>query len=145
MKYSMLSVAAFVAFSLGSPAYYFDDEGVYPADAGDAIVTNYLDQAVDVVKVPGGPSRRIWPRSRASFPGGFSADLKINEQVEVSYSSGDEHTFNYQVKPIGGGFQGCIHVRPSGCDPIRWCSGQGDSRQVTCREGTQLPIYLTYG
>ncbi|KID88395.1 hypothetical protein MAJ_10819, partial [Metarhizium majus ARSEF 297] len=144
MKYSMLSVAAFfAAFSLGSPAYYWR---MQQAEAGEAIITNDLNNPVDVVKVPGGPEIQIAQTGgEARFPGGPSADLKINGQVEVSYVGGNQGTFNYEVKPIAPGFVGCVQVSTVGCnqDYLEWCSQPGPSPIITCPAGTELPIRLT--
>ncbi|KAG8417220.1 hypothetical protein J3459_012513 [Metarhizium acridum] len=152
MKYSVLSLAALLtASSLAFPGYYW---GWRQGEAGDAIVMNHMNIAVDVdkvtpsqlfrqVKATGEQVYYIEAGGAARIPGGPVADLKINRQVEVSYVGGDGGTFNYAIKPLDH-FPGVVEVTPDGCEPLVWHPGDPETRQVTCPEGTELPIRL-YG
>ncbi|GFF42085.1 uncharacterized protein AF_2225 [Aspergillus udagawae] len=145
MKYSVLSIAALVGPALANPAYYWRQylsRPIHPADAGTISINNYAPFGVQVDVEPQGYQFNIAPTGQASVPGAPVADVKFNEQVEVSYVSGDQGTFNYVINPIGGGFAGCVNVSPRGCGSLTWCSGDRPTHPVTCAAGTELPITL---
>ncbi|KAB8230900.1 uncharacterized protein BDW43DRAFT_283699 [Aspergillus alliaceus] len=145
MKYSMLSIVALVAPTLGNPAYYWRQylsRPIHPANAGDVIVHNYISSDVDVDVEPQGIQFTLHPGQGQSVPGAPVADVKFNQEVEVSYVSGDQGTFNYVIQPIGGNFDGCVYVSPQGCGTLSWCSGDPASNPVTCPDGTTLPVNL---
>ncbi|KAK8926971.1 hypothetical protein H634G_02060 [Metarhizium anisopliae BRIP 53293] len=164
MKYSVLSAISFLAVSsLGFPEFYW---GVSTASPGQIIVTNNMNRPVRLDKVAQGPSvdgAKIIRDQEIILNQGqtvavsateISADLKFNEeqahnQVELSYSSGDQGTYNFAIKPIeGGGFPGAIEViplspRPSPrCHPLVWYPGQGNTPQATCQDRTPLRVFL---
>ncbi|KAE8383754.1 hypothetical protein BDV26DRAFT_250733 [Aspergillus bertholletiae] len=145
MKYSMLAVAALVAPALGNPVSYwrqFLRRPFYPEDAGTVIVSNYAPFHIEVDEEPQGHQYSVHPGQRVSIPGAPVADVKLNEQVEVSYVSGDEGTFNYVINPIGSDFSACVNVSPKGCGSLNWCPGEPPTHPVTCPAGTELPITL---
>lgn len=145
MKYSVLSIAAIVAPALGNPAYFWRQyfpHRIRPADAGTININNYVPINVYVDVEPQGYHYNIAPGRQESVPGAQVADVKFNGEVEVSYVSGDQDTFNYVINPIGGNFPGCVNVSPDGCGSSTWCSGQPSTSPVTCPAGTELPIAL---
>lgn len=147
MKYSVLSLAALVVPCLGNPAPYwrtYFSHPVRPADSGTVSVFNNLPFQVQVQEEPQGGMWNAQPGGPPIFiQGQFSADVKLNGQVEVSYTSGDQDSFNYVINPIGDeGFPGCVTVSPGGCAPTTWCPGEGSTQPVTCPGGTGIPISL---
>ncbi|GIJ91145.1 hypothetical protein Asppvi_010110 [Aspergillus pseudoviridinutans] len=145
MKYSVLSIAALVGPALGNPAYYWRQylsRPIYPADAGTVNIENNAPFDIQVDVEPQGDHFNIAPGQYRSVPGAPVADVKFNEQVEVSYVSGDQGTFNYVIQPIGNGFAGCVNVSPNGCGSQTWCSGNPPTNPVTCKAGTELPVTL---
>ncbi|KAE8342580.1 hypothetical protein BDV24DRAFT_130571 [Aspergillus arachidicola] len=146
MKYSVLSIAPLVAPALGNPAYFWRQylsHPIYPADAGTVKIENFTPFNIQVDAEPLGDHFTIPPGQPGSVPGAFSEDVKFNEQVEVSYVSGDQGTFNYVIQPInGGGFPGCVSVSPNGCGSQTLCPGQPPTPPVTCKAGTELPVTL---
>jgi hypothetical protein len=147
MKYSGLSLAALVVPCLGKPAPYggtYHSPPVRPADAGTVIVSNSAAFNVHVDEEPQGYQYDVAPGQQLNIPGAPVADVKFNEQVEVSYVSGDQGTFNYVIKPIGNGFPACVSVSPSGCGSLIWCPGDSPTQPVTCMSGTELPVTLYF-
>ncbi|EAW20738.1 uncharacterized protein NFIA_112620 [Aspergillus fischeri NRRL 181] len=145
MKYSVLLIAALVAPALGNPAYYWRhylSRPIHLADAGTVDIRNDAPFDVDVDVEPQGWQFNIAPGDRHSVPGAPVADVKFNQQVEVSYVSGDQGTFNYVIQPIGNGFAGCVYVSPDGCGSLTWCAGDPPTHPVTCEAGTELPVTL---
>ncbi|KAJ6142762.1 hypothetical protein N7471_002215 [Penicillium samsonianum] len=147
MKYAMLSLAALVVPCLGNPAPYwrpYFTRPVRPADSGTIVVLNDMQFNVQVIEEPQGGIYNAPPGGPPVYiPGSFSADVKLNGQVEVSYVSGNQGTFNYVINPIdGGGFPGCVRVSPNGCGATTWCPGNPSSPPVTCPQGTELPVTL---
>ncbi|KAJ5486010.1 hypothetical protein N7530_000310 [Penicillium desertorum] len=146
MKYSVLSLAAFVVLCLGNPTPYWRtylSRPVRPADTGTVILSNNLPFSVQVDEEPQGSQYNAAPGQPVFIPGASAADVKLNGQVEVSYVSGNEGTFNYVINPIGnGGFPGCVNVSPSGCGSLTWCPGDPGKQPVTCSGGTELPVFL---
>ncbi|PKX88332.1 uncharacterized protein P174DRAFT_436257 [Aspergillus novofumigatus IBT 16806] len=145
MKYSVFSIAALVAPALGNPAYYWRQylsPPVHLADAGTVDIQNKSPFDVEVDVEPQGYQFNIAPGDQHSIPGALVADVKFNQQVEVSYASGDQGTFNYVIQPIGNDFAGCVYVSPDGCEPLTWCAGDPPTHPVTCKAGTGLPVTL---
>ncbi|GFF55930.1 LOW QUALITY PROTEIN: uncharacterized protein AF_2225 [Aspergillus udagawae] len=145
MKYSVLSIAALVGPALANPAYYWRQylsRPIHPADAGTVSINNFAPFNVQVDVEPQGNQFSIGPGGQRSVPGAPVADVKFNHQVEVSYVSGDQGTFNYVINQIGNGFAGCVHVSPDGCGSLTWCSGDPLTKPVTCAAGTELPVTL---
>lgn len=145
MKYSVLSMAALMAPALGNPAYYWRhylSGPIHLANAGTVYIQNKAAFDVDVDVEPQGDQFNIPPGQHHSVPGALVADVKFNQQVEVSYVSGDQGTFNYVIQPIGNGFSGCVRVSPDGCNSLHWCAGQPATHPVTCKAGTELPVTL---
>lgn len=143
----MLSLAALVVPCLGNPAPYWRSyftRPVRPADSGTVVVLNDLQFGVQVIEEPQGNQYTAPPGGPPVFiPGSFSADVKLNGQIEVSYVSGDGGSFNYVINPIGGGgFPGCVNVSPDGCDSMTWCPNGPIPSPVTCPAGTELPVTL---
>ncbi|KID93810.1 hypothetical protein MAJ_10216, partial [Metarhizium majus ARSEF 297] len=165
MKYSVLSAVYFLAAtSLGFPEFYWSGQKASP---GQIIVTNNMNRPIHLDKVTPrlpidgvkithdeniilhqGQTVQVQARDVA-------ADLKFSEQhthhnqVEVSYSSGDEGTYNFAIKKIeGGGFPGAVEAiplspRPSPrCHPLVWYPGQGDTQQATCQDHTPIRVFL---
>ncbi|KAE8357187.1 hypothetical protein BDV27DRAFT_139814 [Aspergillus caelatus] len=145
MKYSVLSIAAIVAPALGNPAYFWRQyipHRIHPANAGTISINNYVPANVHVDVEPQGYQYTVAPGGQQSVPGAPVADVKFNGEVEVSYVSGDQGTFNYVINPIGGNFPGCVNVSPDGCGSLTWCSGQPPTSPVTCPADTELRITL---
>ncbi|KAF5124212.1 hypothetical protein E5D57_012141 [Metarhizium anisopliae] len=161
MKYSMLSaVAVLAATSLGFPEFYWGGR----FSPGRITVTNNMNTEVRLRKVTGAAlsdSVRVSRDEEIVIPSyktvsvpahDQSADLKLrvekasHNQIEVSYTSGVERTYNYAIKPIeGGGFPGAVFVNPDpppNCPSQRWFPRQPETPQVTCKDGTQLRVYL---
>jgi hypothetical protein len=145
MKYSVISIAALVAPALGNPAYYWRQYlsgPIHLADAGTVDIQNNAPFNVQVDVEPQDDHFNIAPGDHDSAPGAQNADVKFNQQAEVSYVSGDHGTFNYVIQPIGNDFAGCVYVSPDGCDRQNWCAGDPPTNPVTCKAGTGLPITL---
>lgn len=145
MKSFMVSLAALVIPSLGYPnCHWMPSQVSHPphaVDAGTIEVSNYAPFDVHVNEEPQGSQYDIAPGKQISVPGASVADIKFNEEVEVSYVSGDEGTFNYVINPIGN-FPACVAVQPDGCGSLKWCPGDPPMPPVTCTEGTKLPVTL---
>ncbi|OGM42371.1 hypothetical protein ABOM_008394 [Aspergillus bombycis] len=139
-------MAALAAPALGNPAYYYWRQYIsppmHPADAGTTHINNFAPFSVHVDVEPYGYQYYIAPGQQQSVPGVPVADIKFNDQVEVSYVSGDEGTFNYVINPIGGDFPACVQVSPNGCGSSTWCPNKPATAPVTCRAGTELPVTL---
>jgi hypothetical protein len=145
MKYSVLSIAAVVAPALGNPAYFwwqYLSRPIHLADAGTVYIKNNAPFSVQVDIEPQGHHFNIPSGDHHSVPGAQDADVKFNQQVEVSYVSGDQDTFNYVIQPIGNDFAGCVDVSPGGCEPQTWCAGDPPTHPVTCKAGTGLPVTI---
>lgn len=162
MKYSMLSVAAFVASSLASPAFW-DEESIKP---GPIAITNNMNQAVRLTRA--GPRSidfddeefeveqpgQIIPQGRTitiSSPPPIQ-DLKLRvlhsrrNQVEVAYVSRGQ-SFNYAIKRIEEDrFPGVVSVQPQPqspqCRRLTLFPHGRQPRPVTCRAGTKLHVTL---
>ncbi|KID72100.1 uncharacterized protein G6M90_00g028590 [Metarhizium brunneum] len=160
MKYSMLSaVAVLAATSLGFPEFYWGSR----SSPGRISITNNMNTPVQLDKVTGkslANGIKVSRDQETVIPAhetlqiqaiDQSADLKLrvkgatHNQVEVSYTSGNQGTYNYAIKPIeGGGFPGVVRVEPDRlqCRPERWLPGHPATPQVTCRDGVELRVYL---
>ncbi|KID94412.1 hypothetical protein MAJ_09612, partial [Metarhizium majus ARSEF 297] len=160
MKYSMLSaVAVLAATSLGFPEFYWGSR----SSPGHVFITNNMNRPVRLDKVTGKSladgikvsrdQETVIPSHQTVLIQAFdqSADLKLrvqgagHNQIEVSYTSGNEGTYNYAIKPIeGGGFPGAVFVNPDPpqCPSERWFPRQPETPQVTCKDRVQLRVYL---
>ncbi|KID90412.1 hypothetical protein MGU_02289 [Metarhizium guizhouense ARSEF 977] len=162
MKYSMVSVAAFVASSLASPAFW--DESIKPP--GPITITNNMNQAVRLNRsrpkymdvdefdedVEG--ISTIIPQGRTitiSTPPPIQ-DLKLSvlqapgNQVEVAYAS-QGPAFKYAIKRIEHDrFPGVVSVQPQPqsheCRRLTLFPHRPNVGPVRCRAGTRLRVTL---
>ncbi|KAH8688776.1 hypothetical protein BGW36DRAFT_309487 [Talaromyces proteolyticus] len=145
MKYLVLSLAALVIPSLSYPSCYrmpYLSRPAHPLDAGEIPIFNVASFGVNVDEEPQGNQYYIPPGQHISVAGAQEADIKFNEETEVSYVSGNDGTFNYVINPIGENPQLCIHVSPNGCGSLNWCPGDPPTPPVTCNDGTELYVTL---
>ncbi|KAJ2976471.1 hypothetical protein NQ176_g4932 [Zarea fungicola] len=156
MKYSALTVAALlVAPSLSLPKI---------SSPGQIILTNNmnrpirLDKRVRPIRLDKRADESIILHQGQTIQlaaSEKSLDLKLSEQnaqhsqVEVGYTSNDQGTYGFNIKPVeGGGFPGKIEVipftaRPSPqCFSLVWKPGQESTKQSTCEDHTSLRVFL---
>ncbi|KAM3446651.1 hypothetical protein MY3296_009481 [Beauveria thailandica] len=153
MKSSALAAAALlVASSLGMPEL---SSGASKATPGQIIITNNMNRLLGLQKgaeeniiLHQGQTVQVQARD-------ITMDLMLSEQsaqhgqAEVSYTSGDQGTYDFAIRPVeGGGFPGAIEViplspRPSPrCHPLVWYPGQGSTQIATCQDRTPLRVFL---
>ncbi|KAM3501283.1 hypothetical protein MY11210_009397 [Beauveria gryllotalpidicola] len=153
MKYSALAAAALlVASSLGMPEL---SSGASKATPGQIIITNNMNRPIHLKKdaeagiiLHQGQTVQVQARD-------ISTDLMLSEQsaqhsqVEVSYTSGDQGTYDFAIRLVEGErFPGAIEViplspRPSPrCHPLVWYPGQGSTQNATCQDKTPLRVFL---
>ncbi|KID80898.1 hypothetical protein MAJ_11454, partial [Metarhizium majus ARSEF 297] len=164
MKYSMLSVAAFVASSLASPAYFWD-ESISP---GQITIRNMLNDRVrlsppraksidvdefevdtDDVIIPAHHSYTIdKPRPSANLELTVLKPIPgLLEQAELKYHSrGPEFTYWLQRIPPHGKSHGVVFdvqpqpQRPPRCQRETLFPGQPKTRQGECPANTKLLV-----
>ncbi|OAA45370.1 hypothetical protein ISF_09603 [Cordyceps fumosorosea ARSEF 2679] len=150
-KYSALAAATLlVASSLGMPEL---SSGGSKATPGQLIVANNMNRPFRLD--PGAEGNIIIHQGQMTARE-TSMDLILSEQnaqhsqAEVSYSAGDQGTYNFAIRPVeGGGFPRAIEViplapRPSSprCQPLVWYPGQGNAQQSRGQDHTPLRIFL---
>lgn len=160
MKYSMLSaVAVLAATSLGFPEFYWRGQ----SSPGRVFITNNLNTRVGLrpepdnslahgAKILSNKDIIINSHDTIIVPASASSkDLKLRalpenqNQVEVSYTSGDRDTYNYAIKSTEvDRFPGAVYVctQPPQCPGSVLYPGQQETRQVTCKNGVALHVYL---
>ncbi|KAF5127357.1 hypothetical protein E5D57_008287 [Metarhizium anisopliae] len=167
MKYSMLSVAAFVASSLASPAYFWDE--MESSKPGPITINNRLNKAIILNPVPGTPidvddefevdAAQVKIAAHGSYiiqdplP---SANLKLKVlppmpgqgEVAVKYNSQGAE-FGYSIKRLvpHSGFPGVVYVqpqpqRPPQCRRLTLVPGHPEPHPAKCRAGTKLTVTL---
>ncbi|TQV90786.1 hypothetical protein IF1G_10529 [Cordyceps javanica] len=154
MKYSALvAVTLLAASSLGMPELF---SGASKAAPGQIIVTNNMNRPLRLEKGEGQTIILHQGQTVQVAAAETSADLWVSEQnakqrqAEVSYSGGDEGTYNFSIMPAegSGGFPGAIEAiplspRPSPrCHPLVWYPGQGNTQQSTCQDRTPLRVFF---
>ncbi|KAM3427111.1 hypothetical protein MY4824_009647 [Beauveria thailandica] len=151
MKSSALAAAALlVASSLGIPEL---SSGASKATPGHIIITNDMNRPLRLQKgaeeiiIPHQGTVQVQARD-------ITMDLMLSEQsaqhsqAEVSYTSGDQGTYDFAIRPVEGeAFPGAIYVFPlpgpsPRCHPLVWYPGQGSTQNATCQDNTPLHVYL---
>ncbi|EFY99503.1 hypothetical protein X797_002126 [Metarhizium robertsii] len=172
MKYSMLSVAAFVAASLASPAYFSDE--MESSKPGAITINNRLNQAIILNPLPGKSidvddddefevdASSVKIAAHGSYviqdpPPSASLKLKVlshappmpgRGQVAVKYHSQGAQ-FRYTIKRLvpHTGFPGVVYVqpqpqRPPQCRRLALVPGRPEPHPAQCRAGTKLTVTL---
>ncbi|KAJ3499555.1 hypothetical protein NLG97_g253 [Lecanicillium saksenae] len=149
MKYSALAAASlFVASSLGMPE-------IYSRAPGQIVVTNNMNRPIRMETSGAQPLIIHQGQTVQLQATKESEDVMLRApnapgtQAQVSYSRGDQGTYGFSVKPVGGGgFPGAIEVlplspRPSSlCHPLLWYPGQGNTPEARCQDRTPLRVFL---
>lgn len=162
MKYSILSVTAFLAVSsLGFPGYYPGGNANNPEfvevtnNINYPVIVEYFPQLSHFYgsKVTDGPVEIDSGQTHTFWTSAQNADLKIkvagidNWQAELSYNTAPtpQDTYDFALKPIGEDFPGYINAEPVGnnlpptCHPLRLPPGG----EATCPNGVPIHVYLS--
>lgn len=151
MKYSALTAATLlVASSLGMPELSSRASNT----PGQVIITNNMNQPIRLEKAAENiilhQGQTVQLRATE-----MSVDLMVSEQnarqsqAEVSYTSGDQGTYDFSIRPVEGeSFPESIEVIPLSpryspqCHPLVWYPGQGSTGQSACQDATPLRVFF---